>query len=153
MGLGRHQRRADHHRWPSSGTAQGRDYPRKRKPSASGSERRRRIRSPGEIRFSGVQAMSASGTKRTSLVPPHIRVHLIQSPPALVCDPPLWVISGHFAVRKPDPIFVVPILLLSYLSYRCRSPVPVRSTIETGTTRPKKYDFVVPATSKSAQMR
>ena len=39
---------------------------RKRKPSASGSERRRRIRSPGEIRFSGVQAMSASGPKRTS---------------------------------------------------------------------------------------
>src|SRR6476660_2534377 len=55
MGLGRHQRRADHHRWSSSGTTQGRDYARKRKPSASGSERRRRIRSSGEIRFSGVR--------------------------------------------------------------------------------------------------
>src|SRR6476619_8397122 len=72
MGLGRHQRRADHHRWPSSGTTQGRDYPRKRKPSASGSERRRRIRGPGEIRFSGVQAMSASGPKRTSLAALHM---------------------------------------------------------------------------------
>jgi len=43
-----------------------------------------------------------------------------------------------------DPIFVVPILLLSYLSYSCQSPcqsVPIRHD-------PKKYDIVVLVTSK-----
>ena len=63
-GSGRHQRRADHHRGPSSGTAQGRDYPRKRKPSASASAPSSNSWSR-QVRFSGVQAMSASCPKRT----------------------------------------------------------------------------------------
>ena len=55
-----------HHRWSSCGTAQGRDYARKRKPSAPGSKRRRRIRDPrrkgGEIGTSAREAGRGPGS-------------------------------------------------------------------------------------------
>jgi len=84
-------------------------------------------------------------------------------PNSYSCRPVSWQHSFTAALRRLsmcaaipsfrersiiDPIFVVPILLLSYLSYRCQSPLPVRSIAEAGTTRPKKYDIVVPAASK-----